>query len=90
MAAPQPPSERQRRLYQLAGSGIRGFSTLSAVRVRIGGTESSVLWAGPQGQLAGLDQVNVLVPKSLAGRGEVPIALTVDGKPANVVTVNVR
>jgi hypothetical protein len=43
----------------------------------------------PQGQYPGLDQVNVRLPRSLAGRGEVNIALTVDGKAANTVTVRV-
>jgi uncharacterized protein (TIGR03437 family) len=36
---------------------------------------------------AGLDQVNVLVPRDLIGKGEVPIVLMVDGKQANSVTV---
>ena len=35
-------------------------------------------------------QVNVRVPRGLAGRGEVGIALTVDGQAANVVKVNIR
>jgi fibronectin type 3 domain-containing protein len=38
--------------------------------------------------MTGLDQVNLAVPGSLVGRGEVPVALEVDGRPANVVTVN--
>ena len=31
----------------------------------------------------GLDQVNVKLPKSLRGRGEVDVVLTVDGVAAN-------
>jgi len=46
-----------------------------------------VLYAGAQGTLAGLDQVNAQLPQSLAGRGEVDVMLTVDGKPANTVRV---
>jgi len=45
------------------------------------------LFAGAGGGYAGLDQVNVLVPRGLIGKGEVPIVLTVDGKQANSVTV---
>jgi hypothetical protein len=30
------------------------------------------------------------LPRSLAGRGEVPITITVDGKQANLVTVTIR
>jgi hypothetical protein len=32
----------------------------------------------------------VRVPPSLAGKGEVPIVVIVDGKRANTVTVNIR
>ena len=46
--------------------------------------------AGPQADFAGLDQVNGLLPRSLAGRGEVQVLLSVEGKPANTVTVNIR
>ncbi|MGH9671628.1 MAG: hypothetical protein ACRD44_00470, partial [Bryobacteraceae bacterium] len=41
------------------------------------------------GEFAGLDQVNLRLSASLAGRGEVDIVLTVDGKTANVVRVNI-
>ena len=47
-------------------------------------------FAGPvaQGQFDGLDQINLgPLPRELAGRGEVDIVITVDGKQANVVTV---
>jgi uncharacterized protein (TIGR03437 family) len=47
----------------------------------------TILFAGAGGGYAGLDQVNVLVPRGLIGKGEVPIVLTVDGKQANSVTV---
>lgn len=74
----------------LFGTGIRGRSVLSAVTANIGGINSGVLFAGPQSGFVGLDQVNLRLPRSLAGRGEVDIALTADSKTANVVTVNVR
>jgi len=48
-----------------------------------------VQYAGPQGGYAGLDQVNIRVPRSLAGRGNVDVVLTVDGKTANAVTIKV-
>jgi uncharacterized protein (TIGR03437 family) len=37
-----------------------------------------------------MDQVNLLVPTSLAGRGEVDVVLTVDGVAANTVRVNIK
>jgi uncharacterized protein (TIGR03437 family) len=74
----------------LYGSGIQGVSSPSGVTVRIGGVNSDVLYSGPQGSLAGLDQINVRIPRSLAGTGNADIALTVDGIPANIVSISIR
>ena len=72
----------------LYGSGIQHRSGLVAVSVTIGGVSAEVLYAGPQPETPGLDQVNVKVPKSLAGRGEVDVVLAVDGKTANTVKLS--
>ncbi len=74
----------------LFGTGLRNRSALSAVTVQVGGVSASVPFAGAQGSLFGLDQVNVLLPRALIGRGDVDVALTVDGKTANIVRVNIR
>src|SRR5205085_2609503 len=75
----------------LFGTGIRGRSDLSAVTCRIGGVEVPVLYAGEQGQFVGLDQVNVgVLPRNLAGRGEIDLVLTVDGKAANTGRVSIK
>jgi len=74
----------------LYGTGIRGRTSLSAVTARIGAVDAEVQYAGAQTQFAGLDQVNVVIPRSLAGRGEVDLVITVDARAANTVRVNVR
>lgn len=74
----------------LFGTGIRSRSALSAVTAGIGGTSSEVLFAGAQGGFVGLDQVNVRLARTLIGRGEVDLALSVDGAAANTVRVNIR
>ena len=71
------------------GTGFRHFSSLSAVTVLIGGANQQVEFAGPQGTFVGLDQINVRLSRSLAGRGVVQIVLTVDGLTANVLTVEI-
>lgn len=76
-------------IVELFGTGIRGRSALTAVTATIGGQTAEVQYAGPQGGFAGLDQVNIRVPRSLAGQGNVDVVLTVDGKTANTVTVRV-
>jgi uncharacterized protein (TIGR03437 family) len=74
----------------LYGTGIRLRNSLSGVSVRIGGIAASVPYAGPQGDFVGLDQVNVLLPRELAERGEVELQLTVDGQAANPVRIFVQ
>jgi uncharacterized protein (TIGR03437 family) len=74
----------------LYGTGIRGRTMNGLVTATVGRTNAEVLFAGPQGSLAGLDQVNLRLPRTLIGRGEVDVALTIDGKAANVVRVAIR
>ena len=75
----------------LFGSGFRGRSNLAAVTVKIGGTNMDVLYAGAQGDLVGLDQINIgPLPRSLAGRGNVNLEVTIDGKMANSAIVNIK
>lgn len=73
----------------LYGTGIRQRSALSAVTVTLGGTPLEVSYAGNQG-LAGLDQINIRLPGSLAGRGLVEVQLTVEGRAANPVTLAIK
>jgi uncharacterized protein (TIGR03437 family) len=74
----------------LYGTGIRARSSVASVTAKIGGVDAELQYAGAQSELAGLDQVNVLIPRTLAGRGEVDLTLTVDGRTANTVRVNIR
>ena len=77
-------------VLELYGTGIRNRNSVTNVKCSIGGTAVPVAFAGPQGQFAGLDQVNVPLPASLAGKGEVDLVLTVDGVAANTVRINLQ
>jgi uncharacterized protein (TIGR03437 family) len=77
-------------LLILFGTGIRHHSGLAAVMATIGGAAAEALYAGPQGDFVGLDQVNLRIPRSLAGRGEVEVALRVDGVSTNFVRVGIK
>jgi uncharacterized protein (TIGR03437 family) len=70
----------------LFGTGIRP-STGAVITASIGGRSVDVLYAGPQGSLAGLDQVNLSLSNVFGVSGEVPVMLTVDGKTAGNVIV---
>jgi uncharacterized protein (TIGR03437 family) len=71
----------------LYGTGIRFKQTITA---SIGGVEANVLFTGAVAGLAGLDQVNLALPRALIGRGEIEVVLRVDGVNANTVRINVR
>jgi uncharacterized protein (TIGR03437 family) len=74
----------------LFGTGIRNRSSLSNVAVTINGINVPVLYAGPQSEFAGLDQVNVALTLNLRGSGESNVVLVVDGQTSNPVTVNLK
>ncbi len=73
----------------LFGTGLRGRSALTNASAKLGGIESELLFIGAQGS-AGLDQVNLRLPRSLVGRGDVDLVLTVDGRNANTVRFNIK
>ncbi|MGH9841149.1 MAG: hypothetical protein ACREEM_20540 [Blastocatellia bacterium] len=83
-----PPGETV--VIVLFGTGLRNRSAQTAVNVKLGGADAPVQYASFAPGFVGLDQVNVVVPRSLAGRGEVDVALAADGKPANVVRISIR
>ena len=72
------------------GTGIRGASGANGVTVTVAGLPATVAYAGAQPTYPGLDQVNVLLDPSLAGKGEVEVQLTIDGVKANPVRVSIK
>ena len=72
---------------ELFGSGIRGGKTVTAT---LGGGTPLSATSAAQPQYPGMDQVNVLVPKNMAGRGEVDVVVTVDGAASNTVKVRIQ
>ncbi len=74
----------------LFGSGWRFRSSESNVKVSIGGVDVPVLYAGLAPGLIGADQINVRLPRSLAGKGEVDLVVTIDSKVANTVKIAIN
>jgi len=73
----------------LYGTGIQAAG-ISGVQVTINGVNAPVVFAGPQGLTPGLDQVNVQLPASLAGKGNVNVQLTAGGVVANPVQITIQ
>ena len=90
VCTPAPIAMGTDRIFiELYGTGARKRTSLDNVTCTIGGVSAPVAFVGAQGVI-GLDQINIEVPASLRGRGEVPLVLTVDGEVANTVTLNIQ
>jgi uncharacterized protein (TIGR03437 family) len=74
----------------LFGTGLRYRASLSSVSATVGGVNCQVTYAGAQMDQAGLDQLNILLPRTLSGRGEIDVAVNVQGSAANVVKVQIK
>jgi uncharacterized protein (TIGR03437 family) len=73
------------------GTGIRGATGLSQAKAQVGDVDIPTLYAGPQPDFTGLDQLNIgPLPRSLAGKGSVEVELTVNGVRANRVTITIE
>jgi uncharacterized protein (TIGR03437 family) len=84
---PELGNDSDRVFLVLFGTGIRFNSSVSAT---IGGFNAPVLFAGAQNDFAGLDQINVEIPRNLVGRGVVELLLLVDGQRANPVHISIK
>jgi uncharacterized protein (TIGR03437 family) len=71
-----------RLFLTLYGTGWRNGS---GVVLKVGGAPVTILYFGVQPDTPGLDQINAEIPATLTG--QVSLALTVDGKPANPITL---
>lgn len=88
IAAPVDVS-KDKVYLSLYATGIR-HAPQSQVSVTIGGVDAPVSFSGAQGFFTGLDQVNVQVPASLAGRGDVPVVLSVGSNRANTARLTIK
>lgn len=71
----------------LWGTGISEYSTFpQGLTVMAGNQPLQVFYAGPSAQYAGLDQINVWMPSSLAGSGMVNLSVTLTGTTPGVAS----
>jgi uncharacterized protein (TIGR03437 family) len=80
--------ETDRVFLILYGTGWRVRN--ASATAQIGGVAASVEYFGTQGAFVGLDQVNVLLPRSLIGRGEVEVRLNLQGQAANPLKISIK
>nr|MDQ3012338.1 hypothetical protein [Acidobacteriota bacterium] len=83
-------------VYLLAyGVGLRGRTNAANISVNLGGTvktlnpnlfEDAFAVSG----FVGLDQINIVLPRTLIGRGLINVVLTVDNKVSNTVQIAIK
>lgn len=72
----------------LFGTGLRFRS--GEMTATAGGVTGAPSFVGAQGGLVGLDQINLTIPQSMAGKGEMDLVFAVDGKQTNAVRIKVK
>jgi uncharacterized protein (TIGR03437 family) len=66
------------------------LGTVASSSATIGGVAADVVYAGSLAPANGVAQFNILIPRTLAGKGLVEVILTVNGKASNGAAVNVK
>ena len=88
LAAPLSLGGASDTLYvELYGTGIRGAAS---VQCYVAGQSVPVLYAGLVAAYPGLDQIDISIPKSLTGTGDVRVYVVADGVASNVVGLNIQ
>jgi len=67
----------------LFGTGLRSNTGATSTMVKFNSTNAVPVYAGEAPGYVGLDQMNVVIPRSLIGAGLVNLEVIVDGKVAN-------
>ena len=70
-------------VLELFGTGLRHATGVTA---QINGQNAPVLYVGPQGSYTGLDQVNVQIPRGLAGSGMVNLVISAEDPDTKIVS----
>ena len=83
----EPESGSDTLYIELYGTGIRGAASIQCF---VAGQNVPILYAGPVAAYVGLDQVNIAIPKGLAGTGDVRVYVVADGVGSNVVGLKIQ
>jgi len=81
-------TDGDQNFLMLYGVGIRRGAQIT--KVRIGVQDLTASYAGPQAQLGGVDQVNVALPASLRGAGDVTIMIVIGDQASNTVVIHFK
>lgn len=69
---------------------VSGLPEGATTRAEIAGQAVPVVYAGKSGYFAGLGEVRLLLPQSLAGRGAADVVLTVNAQTSNAIRIQIQ
>ncbi len=72
------------------GTGLRYRNSLMTASATVGGENAELIFVGAQGGFVGLDQANIRLNRTLIGKGDVDVKLTLDGRMSNTVRINIK
>lgn len=72
------------------GTGFRNRSSLEKVAVNNSEGVAAALYAGPQGDFIGLDQVNIQLNRRMINYGTVYLVMYADGQPSNRLEIQFK
>ena len=74
------------------GTCFRNLASLNDMTVNVSSATTPPVYAGPAGQYPGLDQMNLLLPASLAGKGQVYVVIAIGDldNEANLVWLQIK
>jgi uncharacterized protein (TIGR03437 family) len=72
------------------GTGIRNRSSLEKVAVNNSEGVAAALYAGPQADFVGLDQINIQLNRRMINYGTVYLVLYADGEPSNRLEIQFK
>nr|MBP6820421.1 hypothetical protein [Acidobacteriota bacterium] len=81
-AIPVRFGENDQLVLVLFGTGLRHHR--GEIAALLGDVPLPVLYAGAQNEMTGLDQINLALPRWLAGSGEMVLRLSVNGQPTEL------
>lgn len=84
------PDPNEQLYLILFGTGIRNNSGQKNVRVHHSQGVADALYAGPQGDFAGLDQVNIQLNRMMVDYGRVYIYLNIEGQESNRLQIEFK
>jgi uncharacterized protein (TIGR03437 family) len=82
--------DTDRVLLALFGTGLGQSLDAPAVTAAIDGSDATISYAGAQGEYRGVFEVDLVLPRTLVGRGRVQISVSAGGIVSNPVYLWIR